>query len=93
MRLFLFLLLFSISGNAIFSSAPSDLAFNATRLHNDVLNMMNAEISDVKTKYEQTVIDAQVYVDRANALMVMQSVRVFLCCVVTISVPACLQAR
>ncbi len=76
-RVFIFLFFFSHSGDAIFSSAPSDQATNAIRLQSDVLNMMNAEISDVKAKYEQTFSEAKVCVDRVNALMVMQSVWTF----------------
>ncbi len=71
------------TADAIFSSAPSDQASIATRLHSDVLNMMNAEICDVKAKYEQSFSEAQVYVDRVNALMAVQSVWVFLCCALT----------
>jgi hypothetical protein len=71
------LFFFSYAADAIFSSAPSDQAFNAARLHSDVLNMMNAEMRDVKVKYEHTLDETRVYIDRANALMVMQSVGTF----------------
>ncbi len=76
-RVFLFLFFFSHSADAIFSSAPSDQASDAARLHSYVLNMMNAEICDVKAKYEHPLSETQVYVDRANALLMMQSVWVF----------------
>jgi hypothetical protein len=71
---FLSLFFCSLSADAVFSSAPSDQASSATRLHCDVLNMMNAEMCDVKAKYEHPLSEAQVYVDRANALLMMQSV-------------------
>jgi hypothetical protein len=72
-RVFISLFFFSISGNAIFSSAPSDQASNATRLHSDVLNMMNAEMCDVKAKYERPLRETRAYADRTNALLMMQS--------------------
>ncbi len=72
-RVFLTLFFFSHSADAMFLSAPSDQASNATRLHNDVLNMMNAEMCDVKAKYERPLRETRDYVDRTNALLMMQS--------------------
>ncbi len=73
-RMFISLFFISQSADAIFSSAPSDLASNVNQLHCDVLDMMNAEIYEVKVKYEQTFSEARVYIDRANALLEMQLV-------------------
>ncbi len=92
MFVFLSLLFSSHTADAIFSSAPSDQAFNATQLHSDVLQLINAEICDVKVKYEHIFSEAQVYVDRANALMVMQSVGFWSLYVFIFSDPACCQA-
>ena len=80
-RVFTSLFFSSRLADTIFSSGPSDQASNATRLHNDVLKLMNAEVRDVKAKYEHPLSEAQVYVDRANALLAVQSVCSFGPCV------------
>ncbi len=54
-RMYISLFFFSYAADAIFSSAPSDQAFNAARQHSDVLNMMNAEMRDVKAKHEHSI--------------------------------------